>query len=173
MGHLTRRTAAVLTAVGCLGAGIAAADPSAVVDHLKATPASRFDLSLASLSSLLNAQGLTAGYSAFVDYEDGNLMVRAYSDTAKPNEVACKKIVDHIKRGGGVDPARGLPDDPASAYETLFSYPGDDESKIDASYAETVDSMFSIMVVIGETGDGKGMVCRSRLLSSKITYERQ
>jgi hypothetical protein len=173
MGKLRRFAAAGLIGGGCLWVGIAAADPTAIVAHLKATPASRFDLSLASLSSLLNAQGMAAGYSAFVDYEDGNLMVRAYSDTAKPTEVACKKIVDHIKRGGGVDPARGLPDDPASAYETLFSYPGDDESKIDASYAETVDSMFSIMVVIGETGDGKGMVCRSRLLSSKITYERQ
>jgi hypothetical protein len=173
MGHLTRRTAAVLTAVGCLGAGIAAADPSAVVDHLKATPASRFDLSLASLSSLLNAQGLTAGYSAFVDYEDGKLMIRAYSDTAKPTEAACKKIVDHIKRGGGIDLATGYPEEPASGYETLFTYPSDDEYKIDQSYAETVDQMFAVMVVIGQTGDGKGMVCQGPLLSTKITYERQ
>jgi hypothetical protein len=46
-------------------------------------------------------------------------------------------------------------------------------SKIDASYAETVDSMFVIMVVIGQTGDGKGMVCPGPLLSTKVTYERQ
>jgi hypothetical protein len=33
--------------------------------------------------------------------------------------------------------------------------------------------MFSVMVVIGETGDGKGMVCQGRLLSNKISYQRQ
>jgi hypothetical protein len=59
--------------------------------------------------------------------------------------------------------------DPAA----LFSYPDADESKVDASYAETVDSMFRVMVVIGETGDGKSMVCQSRLLSNKITFQKQ
>ena len=33
--------------------------------------------------------------------------------------------------------------------------------------------MLAIMVVLGETGNGKGMVCQSRLLSNKITYQKQ
>jgi hypothetical protein len=42
---------------------------------------------------------------------------------------------------------------PASALASLFSYPGVDEFKIDQSYAETA-SLISLMVVIGETGNG-------------------
>jgi hypothetical protein len=173
MRKLKRGAAAGLVAGGCLWAGTAVADPKSIVDHLQATPASRLDLSLASMSSMLYAQGLLAGYSAFVDYEDGKMMIRAYSDTAKPTEAACKKIADDIKRNGGIDLATGYPAEPASAYESLFTYPGDDEFKIDQSYAETVDSMFMIMVVIGQTGGGTGMVCQGPLLSTKLTYERQ
>ena len=91
----------------------------------------------------------------------------------KPDEPSCRRIVDRIKTAAGVDPKAGQPGDPASGYAALFSYPGADESKIDPGYAETVDSMFAIMVVIGETGNGRGMVCQSRLLSNKITYRKQ
>jgi hypothetical protein len=100
-------------------------------------------------------------------------MSAANAATAKPNEASCKPIVDRIKTGASMDPKTGQPDDPASGYAALFSYPDDDESKVDPSYAEAVDSMFSIMVVTGATGGGKGMVCQSRLLSNKITYQKQ
>jgi hypothetical protein len=162
-----------LFAGACLATDVVLADGAAIVQSLRNTPASRFDLSLASLSTMVSAEGAAAGYGGFAGYEDGSIVIRAYATTAKPDEATCKRIMDRIKRSGGVDPASGQPDDPASTYASLFSYGGDDEAKIDPSYAETVDSMFSVMVVIGETGDGAGMVCQSRLLSNKITYQRQ
>lgn len=162
-----------LFAGSCSAADVALADAAAIVQNLRSTPASRLDLSLASLTTMVNAEGAPAGYGGFAGYEEGSIVIRAYAPAAKPDEAACKRVMDRIKRSGGVDPATGQPDDPASAYASLFSYGGDDEAKIDPSYAETVDSMFSIMVVIGETGDGTGMICQSRLLSNKITYQRQ
>ena len=105
--------------------------------------------------------------------EGNDIMIRAYAPAAKPDESACRRIVERIKTAGGVNPKTGQPDDPASAYAALFSYSDGDESKIDETYAETVDSMFAIMVVIGQTGDGKAMVCQSRLLSNKIAYQKQ
>ncbi|HEX7200998.1 MAG TPA: hypothetical protein VF213_16050, partial [Dongiaceae bacterium] len=102
-----------------------------------------------------------------------DIMIRVYSTSAKPDQASCKKIMDRIKKAGGVDPKTAQPDNPASAYAALFSFSGVDESKIDESYAETVDSMIAIMVVIGQTGDGKGMVCQSRLLSTDISYKKE
>ena len=169
---MIRRTALVL-AMACLLPAAASADPKAIANYLQHTQASLMQLSLAQLSNMVNAYGMTAGYGAFADYEDGDIVIRAYSATAKPDEKSCKRILDRIRRTGGVDPATGAPGDPASAYASLFSYDGEAESKIDTGYAETVDSMFSIMVVIGETGDGKGMVCKGRLLSNQATFERQ
>jgi hypothetical protein len=173
MSYRTLLAVVGLFAGSCLAADVALADGAAIVQNLRSTPASRFDLSLASLTSMVNAEGAAAGYGGFAGYEDGSIVIRAYAPTAKPNEAACKRIMDHIKRSGGVDPTSGQPDDPASSYASLFSYGGDEEAKIDPSYAETVDSMFSVMVVIGETGDGKGIVCQGRLLSNKISYQRQ
>jgi hypothetical protein len=149
------------------------ADPAGILAHLQQTPASRLDLSLASLGAIVDGTGAAAGYGGFADIEDKSIVIRAYSETAKPNETDCKAIVDAIKKTGGVDPKTGEPADPASAFASVFSYQGEDESKIDPSYAETVDSMISIMVVIGETGNGQGMVCKSRLLSPDITYRQQ
>jgi hypothetical protein len=165
------------TAIGLLAAVTAAsaasADPAAIIAHLTGTPATRLDLSLARLSQTIDAHGAAAGYGGFAEIEDADIVIRAYSATAKPDEASCRRILDRIKTVAGVDPKTGQPDDPASGYAALFSYPDDGESKVDASYAETVDSMFRVMVVIGQTGDGKGMVCQSRLLSDKITYQKQ
>jgi hypothetical protein len=159
--------------IGIPAAVSASADPAAIIGHLKGTTASRLDLSLARLSETIDAHAAAAGYGGFADVEDNDIVIRAYSPAAKPDEASCKRIVDRIKTAAGVNPRTGQPDDPASGYAALFSYPDDDEAKVDPSYAETVDSMFAIMVVIGETGDGKGMVCQSRLLSNKITYQKQ
>jgi len=151
----------------------AKADPAAILSHLQATPASQLDLALAQLGEKVDAAGAATGFDGFADVEDKDIMIRAYSTTAKPDQASCKKIMDRIKKAGGVDPKTGQADNPASAYASLFSFPGVDESKIDESYAETVDSMIAIMVVIGQTGDGKGMVCQSRLLSTDISYKKE
>jgi len=150
----------------------AKADPAAILNHLQATPASQLDLALAQLGEKVDAAG-AGSFDGFADVEDKDIMIRAYSTTAKPDQASCKKIMDRIKKAGGVDPKTAQADNPASAYASLFSYPGVDESKIDESYAETVDSMIAIMVVIGQTGDGKGMVCQSRLLSTDISYKKE
>ena len=150
----------------------AKADPAAILSHLQATPASQLDLALAQLGEKVDAAG-AGSFDGFADVEDKDIMIRAYSTTAKPDQASCKKIMDRIKKAGGVDPKTGQADNPASAYASLFSFPGVDESKIDESYAETVDSMIAIMVVIGQTGDGKGMVCQSRLLSTDISYKKE
>ena len=154
-------------------ANLARADPAAIIDHLRNSPASRLDLSLARLGETIDAHGAAAGYGGFADVEDKDIVIRVYSVTAKPDEANCRRILERIKTAGGVDPKTGQPNDPASGYAALFSYPGDDESKIDPSYAETVDSMLAVIVVIGETGNGKGMVCQSHLLSNKITFQKQ
>ena len=150
----------------------AKADPSAILSHLQATSASQLDLALAQLGEKVDAAG-AGSFDGFADVEDKDIMIRAYSTTAKPDQASCKKIMDRIKKAGGVDPKTAQADNPASAYASLFSFPGVDESKIDESYAETVDSMIAIMVVIGQTGDGKGMVCQSRLLSTDISYKKE
>ena len=150
----------------------AKADPAAILKHLQSTPASQLDLALAQLGEKVDAAG-AGSFDGFADVEDNDIMIRAYSTTAKPDQASCKKIMDRIKKAGGVDPKTGQADNPASAYASLFSFPGVDESKIDESYAETVDSMIAIMVVIGQTGDGKGMVCQSRLLSTDISYKKE
>ena len=150
----------------------AKADPAAILSHLQATPASQLDLALAQLGEKVDAAG-AGSFDGFADVEDKDIMIRAYSTTAKPDQASCKKIMDRIKKAGGVDPKTGQADNPASAYDSLFNFPGVDESKIDESYAETVDSMIAIMVVIGQTGDGKGMVCQSRLLSTDISYKKE
>ena len=150
----------------------AKADPAAILSHLQATPASQLDLALAQLGEKVDAAG-AGSFDGFADVEDKDIMIRAYSTTAKPDQASCKKIMDRIKKAGGVDPKTGQADNPASAYASLFSFPGVDESKIDESYAETVDSMIAIMVVIGQTGDGKGMVCQSRLISTDISYKKE
>ena len=158
---------------GVIAAATASAEPAAIIAHLTGAPATRLDLSLARLSQTIDAHGAAAGYGGFADIEDTDIVIHAYSATAKPDEANCRHILDRIKTVAGVDLKTGQPDDPASGYAALFSYPDDDESKVDASYAETVDSMFRVMVVIGETGDGKGMVCQSRLLSNKTTFQKQ
>ncbi|MGD9742724.1 MAG: hypothetical protein AB7F08_13540 [Dongiaceae bacterium] len=162
---------AFLTTLGLIAtAGSVSADPAAVVAALKAAPATLFDLGLARLEAKLGADGAVEGYNAHGYYQDDMIGIYAYSYEIEPSEPNCKKIVDRIKRAGAVDPETGWPDDPASIYASLFSFPSIDEFAVDETYMETVDSMFHIMVVLGVTGDGKGMVCKSKLLSTDISY---
>jgi hypothetical protein len=170
-------TLGLLLGIGLWPCG-AQADPGAILAHLGKTPASQLDLSLAQLSEKIDAAGAQGGagaqgFEGFAAVEDKDIVIRVYAPAAKPDQASCRKIVDRIKKAGDVDPKTGEPDNPASAFAALFSYPGVDESKIDESYAETVDSMIAVMVVIGQTGDGKGMVCQSRLLSPDVAYKKE
>lgn len=168
---LPKRSLGLLITVALLGGSrVVVADSAAVVTALKGAPATLFDLGLARLEAKLGADGADNGYDAYGFYQDDMIGIYAYSFELEPSEPNCKKIVDRIKRAGAVDPATGWPDDPASVYASLFSFPSIDEFAVDETYMETVDSMFHIMVVLGVTGNGKGMVCKSKLLSTDVTY---
>lgn len=112
------------------------------------------------------------GYAGAVYYQDGAIMIQAWSHSLKPTDAACRGIIDRIKRQGGVDPATGDPDEPSSSYATLFSYPRIEELAIDESYMETVDSMLQIQATVGVSGDGKAVTCSGKLLSKEIDYQR-
>src|ERR1700688_1497587 len=83
--------------VGLLTAFAARADSAAIFGHLKGTAASRLDLSLARLGAMIDAHGAAAGYGGFADVDGNDIVIRAYSRSAKPVEASCKRIVDRIK----------------------------------------------------------------------------
>jgi hypothetical protein len=158
--------------VAALAGQPALADGAAIVAKLRATTASLFDLSLARLEAEVNGDGNGHGYDAYVNFQDGEVVIFAGSDRAPVTEKACHGIIDAIKRAGGVNPKTGNPDEPSSGYATLFAYPEIDQAKVDDSYMETVDAMFSIQVTLGTSGDGKAITCKSKLLSPNVTYQR-
>lgn len=151
----------------------AAADPQAIVRALSQTPASLLDLSLARLEGLVQADGISGDYYGWVYLQDGEIVVATWSLSAPPTEEACKAILDRLKRLASVDPATGLPDDPASGFATFFSYPQLDGAAIDPTYHETVDAMFRVKAVIGIAGDGQAMICQGPLLSGEVRFSRE
>ena len=163
--------AAMAVLVGLAG-GPALADPAAIVAKLKSTPASLFDLSLARLEAEVNGDGNGNGFDAYVNFQDNEIVIYASSSHAPVTEKACRGIIDTIKQLGDVNPKTGNPDEPASGYASLFSYPEIDQAKVDEAYMETVDSMFTIQVTLGTSGQGKAITCRSKLLSTDVTYTR-
>ena len=163
--------AAMAVLVGLAGAP-ALADPAAIVAKLKSTPASLFDLSLARLEAEVNGDGNGNGFDAYVYFQDNEIVIYATSSHAPVTERACRGIIDTIKQQGDVNPKTGNPIEPASGYASLFSYPEIDQAKVDEAYMETVDSMFTIEVTLGTSGQGKAITCRSKLLSTDVTYTR-
>lgn len=161
---------AAALAVACAGPASAGSDD--IVEALSAKPATLFDLSLARLESLLWVDAHANGYSAFANYQDGEIMIWAYSLEAPSTDEACKAMLDRIKRLAAVDPETGFPDDPASRFARLFSYPHLKASDIDMTYDETVDAMFHLRGVIGISGDGKAVICDSLLLSKDTRFSR-
>jgi hypothetical protein len=145
-----------------------AAGPQEIVNKLKATPATLFDLSLARLEAMVGAIGEAHHFSAGAYYQDGELRIAARSHAERQSKAACKAIIDQLKRSGGVDPKTGDPDQPASAYASLFAYPSIDQFATDESYAETVDGMITIEVIFERASDG--MICKSKLLSKDVRY---
>jgi len=166
------RSLGLVVAVAAACAGPASAGSDDIVKALRATPATLFDLTLARLESLLWVDAHTNGYSAFANYQDGEIMIWAYSLEAPSTDEACKAMLDRIKRLAAVDPETGFPDDPASRFAGLFNYPHLRASDIDMTYDETVDAMFHLRGVIGISGDGKAVICDTLLLSKDTSFGR-
>lgn len=149
----------------------ARADSAAIVKNLQERSASLAELSIARIEALLNAVGVKEGFSAFAFFQDDGLQFYISDLASEPSEARCKALIDIVKRTGGVDPETGWPDNPASVYASYLNYGSFDAYAVDQSYDETVDGMISILAVIGVTGDGKGMVCKSKLLSAETSYQ--
>lgn len=171
-GQGARLGLAAMAVLAILADGPALADPAAIVAKLKSTPASLFDLSLARLEAEVNGDGNGNGFDAYVNYQDSEIVIYGSSSHAPVTEKACRGIIDTIKLLGDVNPKTGVPDEPASGYASLFSYPEIDQAKVDEAYMETVDSMLTIQVTLGTSGQGKAITCRSKLLSTDVTYTR-
>jgi len=159
---------ASLLAIAFLWAAPAAGGPQEIVGKLKGTPATLFDLSLARLEAMVGAIGEAHHFSAGAYYQDSEIRIAAQSHAGKPSRAACKAIIDQLKRSGGVDPKTGDPDQPASAYASLFNYPSIDQFAVDQSYAETVDGMITIEVIFERVTES--MICKSKLLSKDVEY---
>ncbi|BBK38451.1 hypothetical protein STAQ_35290 [Allostella sp. ATCC 35155] len=151
----------------------AAQKPDAVVAALRGKPASLLDLSVARLEAFVNTTGRPLGFGGFVAVQEGRIVVFAYAEEDPATEARCRAIVTELKRAAAVHPDTGEPFRPASAWASLFSYPGLDQFRIDPSWDETVDGMFEIRVTVGVTGDGKGIVCRSPLLGREVAVRRE
>ncbi len=157
-----------LVLASLLLAAPAFAGPQQIVDKLKGAPATLFDLSLARLEAMVGAVGAAHNFSAGAYYQDGEIRISAQSHAEKQSRAACKAIIDQLKRSGGVDPKTGDPDQPASAYASLFAYPSIDQFATDESYAETVDGMITVEVIFERVTES--MICKSKLLSKEISY---
>jgi hypothetical protein len=149
------------------------ADAAAILKHLSETPATLLELSIARIDALLTAVGEKHGFGAYAWPQDGGVQIFAYADTLPRTEAACRGVVEAIRNAGGINPKTGVPDQPASAYASMFNYPGLDQFKIDQSYAETADGMIRLRVTIGSSGDGKAMGCQAPLVNGGISYKRE
>lgn len=154
-------------------AGPAAAGPPEIVAALKQAPASLFDLSMARLEALVQADGIQGAYHGWVYLQDEEIVIATWSLSAPPTEEACRDIIDRLKRLAAVDPATGFPDDPASRFASLFRYPSLNSAEIDSTYEETVDGMFHLKAVIGIAGDGQALICQGPLLSGEVRFSRE
>lgn len=164
---------AALAALLLAASPAAAQKPDAVIEALRGRPATLLDLSLARLEAFVNGTGRTLGFGGFANVQEGRIVVFAYAEEDPATEARCRTIVAELKRAAAVHPDTGEPYRPASAWASLFSYPGLDEFRVDPNWVETVDGMFEIRVTVGVTGDGKGVVCRSPLLGREVAVRRE
>ncbi|MCC7274134.1 MAG: hypothetical protein IT561_15810 [Alphaproteobacteria bacterium] len=151
----------------------AAQKPDAILETLRATPATLIELSVARLEALVNTVGQPLGFGGSVSVQDGRIQVYAYAEDEPASEARCRAIVTALKRSADVHPDTGEPFRPASVWASFFSYPRIEQFKVDPSWDETVDAMFRIQAVIGVTGDGKGVVCESMLLGRDVAVKRE
>jgi hypothetical protein len=160
-----------LAPVGLLLAGLGAVGPATaapldIVKALRGSQANLFDLSLARLEAEVGSVAQANGFSAFVNYQDGEIWIHAVSRAQTQTSDDCKGMLDTLKSAAGVDPATGQPNQPASAFAALFEYPEIDSFKIDQTYAETVDSMIVLMGSFDRFSES--MSCTTKLLSGEV-----
>lgn len=151
----------------------AAAGPQDIERALRGEPATLMDLSMARLEAFLQADGILGGYYGWVHYQDEQIRVMAWSLSLPNTEEACRELVNRIRRLADVDPETGFPNEPASRFANFFSYVRLDETAIDRTYMETLDSMFRISAVIGIAGDGQAYVCQGPLLGTGASVSRE
>jgi hypothetical protein len=165
---------ALAAALAVAVAAPANAGPDEIVTALTGTPATLFDLGLARLESYVGADAVNGGYSAFVHYQDREILIYA-SDMDQPgDEAAARTLLAHLKVLADVDPATGTPNQPASTFATMLSFPTRiDEFAVDPAYMETLDSMFRLKVVLGVAGNGEAVVCSGKLLSTDVVCVRE
>jgi hypothetical protein len=150
------------------------AGPDEIVTALSSTPANLFDLGLARLEAFVGADAVAAGYSAFVRYQDREILVFASSMEGAGEESAARALIERLKRLAGVDPVTGEPDQPASTFANMLSFPAHiDEYTVDPAYMETLDSMFRLKVSLGVAGDGEAVICSGKLLSTEVACVKE
>jgi hypothetical protein len=146
-------------------------DGPRIIDNLKATPATLYDLAIARLEARLAALGVAHKFMAHANYQDDRVMIYAYDFDRAVTVEGCRQIFDAIRRDAGIDLATGYALDPASVYASLFSFPRIREFEVSQTYAETMDAIITIKVVLGVTGDGQGLVCDGPLLGKDFTHK--
>lgn len=165
--------AALAAAVVAIAAP-ALAGPDEIVAALSGTPATLFDLGLARIEAYVGADGVTGGYGAFVHYQDREILVYASNMKVPGDEAAARALIERIKRLADVDPVTGFPNQPASTFATMLSFPlRIDEYTVDPTYMETLDSMFRLKTVLGVAGNGEAVVCSGKLLSPDVVCVRE
>jgi hypothetical protein len=166
---MLRRSIVAVALMAALMLPIAAqADSAAIKKKLSETPATLWDLSAVRIEAALAAWAGGEGRLTYVSVESDNFVMNIYDPKAKATKAECKKLVDLVKRAGGVDPKTGYADNPASDYAALLNYPQIDQFSVEESYAETADSMFWIMAVAG-SGEG-AVTCKGPLISTEVSY---
>ena len=80
----------VALAAVALAAAPAMAGPQQIVEKLKATPASLFDLALARLEAMVGGVGAAHGFSAGAYYQDGGIRISAQLPAKQQSRAACK-----------------------------------------------------------------------------------
>jgi hypothetical protein len=168
-----RRALAIAALATTLAAPAAGQGPRAIVEALRGTPASLFELSIARLEAYLDSVGALHGFASFANFQDDRLVIFVSAEEQTASEAVCRAIMTRVKLAAAVDPDTGEPFRPASVFASFFNYPRLKSIDIDPTYDETVDGMIDIKVVLGITGDGKGMVCDSPLLSREIKVRRE
>jgi hypothetical protein len=163
-----RSIAAAALTIAVLMPLSAQADSAAIKNKLSGTPANLWDLTLVRVESALASWVGGDGINTFVGTDANNIILYVYEPAGKATKAECKKLIDRVKKAGGVDPKTGYPDNPASDYASLLNYAQIDQFAVDESYAETADSMFQIDAVAG-SGEG-ATTCKGPLVSAEVTY---
>src|SRR5437899_11271974 len=102
---MVRRSIAAAALMAAVLLPVAAqADSAAIKKKLSETPANLWDLSLIRVESALASWAGGEGISTFVGTEADNIVMYVYEPAGKATKAECKKLIDRVKKAGGVDP---------------------------------------------------------------------